>query len=118
MEITIQNKKQNPFLKREEIEAIITHDEGTPKRSEIQQELSKTLMVKKGLIVLSRIIPRYGSKQLKVKAHIYENEEAMKIEVKGEKEEKKTGREEGQKEAKEEKKGKEEKKAEEKKKTK
>jgi ribosomal protein S24E len=98
MDITIQSKTQNPFLKREEIEATVTHDEGTPKKSEIQQELSKTLMVKKELIVLSKITPRYGSKQLKIKAHIYETAEAMKIEVKEKKEDKAAPKEEKKKE--------------------
>jgi len=88
MEIHVQNRTKNPFLKREELEILVNHDNGTPKRNELLQEISKTLMVKKELIVLSRIFPRYGSKQLKIKAHVYENKEAMSIEVK-EKEEKK-----------------------------
>lgn len=86
MEINVQNKKNNPFFKRDELEVIIDYDAGTPNRNEIQQALAKEIMANKDLLVLSRIIPKYGIKQLKVKAHVYENKEAMRIEVKKKKE--------------------------------
>lgn len=90
MDISIQSRIKNPSLKREEVEATINHEGGTPKLSEIQQDLSKELMVKKELLVISKITPKFGIKQLNVKAHVYENEAAMKVEVsKGRKEEKK-----------------------------
>jgi len=92
MEIIIQNRVKNPSLKREEVEAIVNHDGGTPKVNEMQQEISKELMVKKELVVISKVTPKFGIKQLKVKAHIYEDEDAMKVEVsKGKKKEKKAG---------------------------
>ena len=82
VEVDIQNRVKNPVLKREELEVTVSHEGGTPKRDQIQQEISKALMVKKEMIVLNRIIPRFGSKQLKVRVHVYENAEAMKIEMK------------------------------------
>jgi len=32
--------------------------------------------------VVSQVIPRFGSKQIKIRAHIYDTKEAMGIEVK------------------------------------
>ncbi|MEM2974261.1 MAG: hypothetical protein QW112_01385 [Candidatus Micrarchaeia archaeon] len=92
MNISIQSRIKNPFLKREEIEAVIDHDNGTPNLNEMQQELSKVLMAKKEYLVISKVIPRFGIKQLKIKAHVYESAEAMQIEV-GKKEKEKKGEE-------------------------
>jgi ribosomal protein S24E len=90
MEILIQNRVKNPSLKREEVEAIVNHDGGTPRLNEIQQEISKELRVKKELVVISKVTPKFGIKQLNVKAHIYEDEASMDVETKkGKKEEKK-----------------------------
>jgi len=90
MEIIIQTRVKNPSLKREEVEAILNHEGGTPNVNDMQQELSKELKVKKELVVISKVTPKFGIKQLNVKAHIYENADAMKVESsKGRKEEKK-----------------------------
>ena len=88
MEINVQNKVRNDILNREEIEALVDHEGGTPKREEIQKELSQILMMKKELIILNQITPRFGAKQLKVKIHVYDSEDAMKIEMKKEKKKK------------------------------
>ena len=90
MEIIIQTRVKNPSLKREEVEVIVNHEGGTPNINDMQQELSKELKVKKELVVISKVTPKFGIKQLNVKAHIYENADAMKVESsKGRKEEKK-----------------------------
>jgi ribosomal protein S24E len=90
MEIIIQTRVKNPSLKREEVETIVNHEGGTPNINDMQQELSKELKVKKELVVISKVTPKFGIKQLKVKVHIYENADAMKVEVsKGRKEKKK-----------------------------
>ena len=94
MELHELNKTKNEFLKRQEIEYLANFDEGTPKTNEIQQEISKTLMVKKELVVISQVTPRFGSKQIKVRAHIYDTKEAMGVEVKEKKEKKEEAKKE------------------------
>jgi len=89
MEITIQNKVKNPLLKREEIGAIISYDNGTPKKEDVAQEIAKTLMVKKDLLVINRMVPKYGCKQIRISAQVYENEEAMSIKKRKKKREEK-----------------------------
>ena len=90
MEIIIQTRVKNPSLNREEVEFIVNHDGGTPNVKDMQQELSEELVVKKELVVISKVTPKFGIKQLKVRAHVYENVDAMKVEAsKGKKEEKK-----------------------------
>ena len=91
MDISIQSRIKNPSLKREEVEATIDHEGCTPRLSEMQQDLSKELIVKKEFLVISRVIPKFGTKQLKVKVHVYEDAEGMKVEAS-------KGREEGKKE--------------------
>ena len=85
MDILVQNKIRNDILNREEIEVLVNHEGGTPKSEEIKKELSQTLMMKKELIIMNQITPRFGAKQLKVKIHVYDSEDAMKIEAKKEK---------------------------------
>ena len=72
--------EKNSVLPRREIVLESSHaSKPTPNNSEVMEEVSKLLKCKKDLIIIKKIDTKFGSNIAKIKAHIYDNIEDMKI---------------------------------------
>ncbi len=80
MNLTINETKENALLSRKEVTATILFEGSTtPSRKEVQAELAKQTKAKEPLVLVTQINTNFGDAKAYVKAHIYDNEEAMKI---------------------------------------
>lgn len=83
IEIDIKNKKYNPLLKRNEIEALVSFDGATPSEANLKAELAKTFGAPEELIVIKGIYTKYGQTKADLRANIYDTLEMFqKIEPK------------------------------------
>ena len=81
MEIEIENRKDNRYLKRIEIKYNICHEGGrTPKREEVKKLLALELKKSENMIIVDSINTKYGKNVSNGYAKIYEDMESMKIE--------------------------------------
>ena len=80
MQITIENKKLNPFLSREEIEAVIQIEEGetTPSFKDSKKLLSEKINKREDLIIIKKVDQRFGENKAKITAYAYEDADALK----------------------------------------
>ncbi len=79
MKLTIVNEKDNPVLKRKEIEVIVEHIESpTPTRKEIKEHLKALKNYPVELMVIKKIEGTFGLGKEKALIFVYEDEEIMK----------------------------------------
>jgi len=79
MEIEIESKKNNPLLKRTEVQFIIRHEgKGTPDRDLIRNELADTLNTKKENIIVHAIHSSFGTQESTGYAKVYTSTEKAK----------------------------------------
>ncbi len=78
MELEITGKKENKTLQRQEVKIEIKNAMLTPSRKELRPKIAALLGAKEELTVIENIDHTFGTNQGKIKAHVYENEEAMK----------------------------------------
>ena len=78
MELEITGKKENKTLQRQEVKIEIKNVTLTPSRKELRPKIAALLGAKEELTVIENIDHTFGTNQGKIKAHVYENEEAMK----------------------------------------
>ena len=72
MELEITEKKNNPLLKRTEVQFIAKHEtEGTPNRKLIRSELADALNTKQENIIIDSITSSFGSNISKGYAKAY-----------------------------------------------
>ena len=94
MEIEVDDKKDNRYLRRIEVGYRINHEGGrTPRRGEVKKLLARELKKSENLIAIDFINTEYGKNVSGGYAKIYDDEKSMKIEkehilkrMKGEKE--------------------------------
>jgi len=90
MEVKITNNKENPILRRKEVECVINFEQGTPKREEILQAIAKALTANPELVYISKFVVKAGAKQGKAEVFLFETKEQVeKMNKKKEKKEKK-----------------------------
>ena len=84
MEIEITDKKNNPFLKRTEVQFIISHEnQKTPNQVIIKNELANSLNTNKENIIIDHLRSNYGIQKTYGYAKIYSSrKEAETIEQK------------------------------------
>jgi small subunit ribosomal protein S24e len=84
MEISINSKKENPLLEREEIIFTVSHDsKGTPTREEIKNKLAALLNVDTQKLFIRKIETEYGATKSKGTANVYKStERALLVEPK------------------------------------
>jgi len=75
MELKILTKKENPLLKREEIEIIVEESGATPNRKAILAETAKLLGSSEDLIIVDKISNSRGKTQSSVKLFLYKKTE-------------------------------------------
>ncbi len=78
MEITINEKIENPLLNRTEIRFECTYQgEATPKVLDVKNRLVATLNVDKNLLVVHNLKPSYGEGKANGYAKLYDSEESL-----------------------------------------
>ncbi|MCE7736254.1 MAG: 30S ribosomal protein S24e [Candidatus Heimdallarchaeota archaeon] len=84
MEITIDERKENPLLKREEITFTITHEgENTPSREVVASKLAAMINADKDRTILKKISTQFGVHEAVGYANLYPSkEDALEIEAK------------------------------------
>lgn len=75
MELTIKNKKENPFLQREEIEGEISFTGATPSNKQVQEELAKKLGVNGELVAIRHVYTKFGETRAAFQAVAYKTKE-------------------------------------------
>ncbi len=81
MKIEILNEKENPLLKRKEVEVRITHDAATPSISEIRKKIAVSKDIGKGTIIIESFKSKYGSRETLGTVKVYQTKErALEIE--------------------------------------
>ncbi len=88
MELSITEEKQNPYLKRKEVQGKIIFEKATPSNIDVTKKISEKLKASEELIVMKHIYTQFGSQKAKFLAYIYENKE-MKDKIEPKKKEKK-----------------------------
>lgn len=79
MNLTIVSREKKPLLSREDVTATVEFTgASTPKRMQIRDELAQKLGADPKMVALAHIENTFGSASLKVTAHVYANEQAMK----------------------------------------
>lgn len=81
MEIEILDTKENKLLERKEIRFKINYDKGTPKINEVREKLLSAVSSNKDLTVVENIDQKFGMKNAVCYAKVYDNEKAMKVEL-------------------------------------
>lgn len=78
MEVKIETTKENKLLDRKEIEASVHFDATTPSRKDIKAGICGKIGANPELAVLRLVKNEFGSKRVKVSAHIYSDAESLK----------------------------------------
>jgi len=74
MNLTINQKNEEPLLSRTKVEATITFEKATPSYTEITGSLASQLKTDEKHIVIRHVYTSFGNKQAKVHAYAYEDE--------------------------------------------
>ena len=82
VEVRINKKTMNPLMDRDEVECTVNFEQGTPKVDEIKAAIAKALAAPESMLVINRLVPRFGAKQANVLVSVYKTSEAMKRSVK------------------------------------
>ena len=80
MELEIIEQKENPFFGRKEIVGKMKVEGTTPSRKEILSELKKKMDAKEDCIILEKVEHKFGSREARIYAKIYEKAEDAKKE--------------------------------------
>lgn len=76
----IVEERYNPLIKRYELKIRVAHvGEGTPSRGLIKLALAKLYNRDAKLVVIRNIFTEYGLQVSLVEAHIYDNEERLRL---------------------------------------
>jgi small subunit ribosomal protein S24e len=78
MDIQIIKSKDNPLLKRREIEFKVIFDESTPSRKSVVERLAATENSKVGLVYVDSLKTEFGKRESLGYAKIYETAERAK----------------------------------------
>jgi small subunit ribosomal protein S24e len=80
MELTITSKKENPLLKRNEVQFTVLHTQGkTPARLDIKRSVASQLQVSDKLVFIKRMKTMTGTNTAIGEANAYETEAQAKL---------------------------------------
>lgn len=77
MEIEIKKEKETPLLSRKRITATTYVEGPTPSRSNIMVALAKAAKAKPELVCVKHIYTHFGTNEVKIIAHIYDDRKTM-----------------------------------------
>ena len=78
MDITIATNKENPLLKRREVQGTISFTGPTPTYPQLQQALAAQLKTKEDVIAIKNIYTQFGAPKATFFANVYETAEQLK----------------------------------------
>lgn len=78
MKLEFSEKREIPLLSRTRAQFRACFDKETPSREKIRKEVANILKVKEDLTIIKHVYPRFGKKEAKVIAHVYENMNDLK----------------------------------------
>lgn len=79
MDIEIKDKIENPLLNRTEVHFdCVYQGESTPKIMDVKNKLVAMLDADKNLLVVDKVLPKFGEGTAEGYAKIYDNEENLK----------------------------------------
>lgn len=81
MEVKILSEKQNPMLRRKEVDFQTEHGQSgsTPSRLEIRKAVAATLKTDENMVFVKRFVTRTGTHTAVGVAHIYDTIEQAKL---------------------------------------
>ena len=79
MNLTINNKHEEPLLSRTKVEATIVFEKATPSYKELTTSLASHLKSDEKLIAIRHVYTSFGNKQARVQAYVYADEEKRKF---------------------------------------
>jgi small subunit ribosomal protein S24e len=80
MELKIVSQKQNPLLKRKEVQFTVEHTQGkTPARLDIKRSIASELQVSDKLVFVKRMKTMTGTNTAVGEANAYESEAQAKL---------------------------------------
>lgn len=77
MNVTVVKSHENGLLGRKEVDAEIGYEGATPKRAEIKTALGGKIGANPEFMVLYKVASKFGSRSVKISAHIYHTKEAL-----------------------------------------
>jgi len=77
MNVEVIVTKENPLFGRKEVEAKVSFDGATPKRAELKQAIGGKIAANPDLMVLRSVSSAFGTKSVKIVAHVYSSKEAI-----------------------------------------
>lgn len=78
MEVKVLEEKKNPLLQRREVQFSVSHNLGTPSRTEIKEKIAAYLNSKPELVIIERMRSQFGKRETRGYAKIYETAERLK----------------------------------------
>jgi small subunit ribosomal protein S24e len=80
MNISIETQNDNTLLKRKEVSASVLF-EGitTPSRKELQKLIAKETKAKPEMVIIQQIKTLFGTTKAKITAHVYDDQETLKL---------------------------------------
>ena len=78
MDFEIVEKKENKFLERTEVDAIVSFDGATPQTQQVRELVVQKLGYNPDLSVIRRTEPKFGQTKISIRVHIYKTPERMK----------------------------------------
>lgn len=66
-------QKETPLLSRERYVFTVEHEQSTPPRQQLQEDIAKKLGKDKALVTIKHIYTRYGARTAKIIAHVYKD---------------------------------------------
>jgi len=78
MKLIIKNQKENPLLRRKEIEAEAVFTGATPGRETVKNELASQMKASADVIEVKQIRTNFGHQIAKVIAYVYKDVESKK----------------------------------------
>ncbi len=80
MEVKIVSKKENPLLKRKEVQFTVLHTQGkTPQRLDIKRSIASELQVSDKLVFIKKMRTMTGTNTTLGEANAYESETQAKL---------------------------------------
>ena len=81
MQVEIASEKENPLLKRKEVQFRVEHDEtgSTPPRLEVRKAVATALKADANLVFLKRFATKTGTHSASGIAHVYDSVEQAKL---------------------------------------
>jgi len=78
MNLVETNQVYNKLIKRHELRAVVEYEQSPPTRKEVLQAIVSKLNVPESKVVILKMENMFGTRKMKIHAHIYDNEEDIR----------------------------------------